>query len=221
MTMHMMLANLSALMALCVALGVAQAEPQPQQSSAPPNALQGFSQNRNQPVQINAQTLDVRDKTKVATYSGNVKLVQGDTTMHCKTLIVHYDGNQGGGPGVKAAAPGSAGSQQSRRIEAIGSVIVTQKDQTATGEQAVYDISDDTVRLLAAPGGYVAVTQGPNIVRGRRSLTVYLATGLSHFEGGVESLFQPSAVKNDNHAAPPAYPATQYAAPQARATTRP
>jgi lipopolysaccharide export system protein LptA len=217
MTMRMMFTSLSCLMALTVALGVAQAQPQPQQSSAPPNALQGFSQNRNQPVQINAQTLEVRDKTKVATYSGNVKLVQGDTTLHCKTLIVYYDG-QPGGASVKAATPGPAGSQQIRRIEAIGSVIVTQKDQTATGDKAIYDISDDTVRLFAAPGGVVAVTQGPNVVRGPR-LTVHLDTGVSHFEGGeVYSLIVPSNVKNDNHAAPAAQKTAPHAAPKPRTT---
>jgi lipopolysaccharide export system protein LptA len=222
--------SLSCLMALCVALGVAQAQPQPQpqpqQSSAPPNALQGFSQNRNQPVQINAQTLEVRDKSKVATYTGNVKLVQGDTTLHCKILIVYYDGgNQAAGQTVQASTPGPSGSQQIRKIEAIGNVIVTQKDQTATGEKAIYDTVDDTVRLFAAPGGYVAVTQGPNIVRGPR-LTVHLDTGVSHFEGGdVYSLIVPNAMKTDNHTAPAATaahpaPSAHQAAPHATPKSR-
>ena len=56
-----------------------------------PNALQGFQQNRGQPVQIEASRLEVRDKDKVATFSGNVKVVQGDTTMHCKMLVVFYE----------------------------------------------------------------------------------------------------------------------------------
>ena len=46
-----------------------------------PNAMQGFSQNRDQPIQIEAATLEMRDKKKEATFSGNVKVVQGDTTM--------------------------------------------------------------------------------------------------------------------------------------------
>ena len=56
-----------------------------------PNALQGFQQNRGQPVQIEAARLEVRDKDKMATFSGNVKVVQGDTTMRCKTLVVFYE----------------------------------------------------------------------------------------------------------------------------------
>jgi lipopolysaccharide export system protein LptA len=215
MTMRTKL-SLSCLMAFWVALGVAQAQPQPPASQ--PNALQGFSQNRNQPVQINAQTLEVRDKSKVATYSGNVRLVQGDTTMRCKVLVVYYDAGQTAGQTVKAATPGPSGSSQIRRIEATGNVIVTQKDQTATGEKAIYDISDDTVRLFPSPGGNVTVTQGPNIVSGQR-LIVHLDTGVSHFESdghgpGVFSLIVPNAMKNDNHAAPTA-PATHQAAPHA------
>ena len=38
-------------------------------SQGPPNALQGFSQNRDQPVHIEAATLEVRDKQKQATFS--------------------------------------------------------------------------------------------------------------------------------------------------------
>ncbi|MGA7996891.1 MAG: LptA/OstA family protein, partial [Bradyrhizobium sp.] len=45
-----------------------------------PNAMQGFSQNRDQPIQIEAASLEMRDKKKEATFSGNVKVVQGDTT---------------------------------------------------------------------------------------------------------------------------------------------
>src|SRR3954447_21954366 len=56
-----------------------------------PNAMQGFSQNRDQPIQIEAATLEMRDKKKEATFAGNVKVVQGDTTMTSKTLVVFYD----------------------------------------------------------------------------------------------------------------------------------
>lgn len=46
-----------------------------------PNAMQGFSQNRDKPIQIDAASLEMRDKDKAATFSGNVKVVQGDTPM--------------------------------------------------------------------------------------------------------------------------------------------
>src|ERR1700722_19648152 len=64
-----------------------------------PNAMQGFSQNRDQPIQIESATLEMRDKKKEATFAGNVKVVQGDTTMTSKTLVVFYES------GSAAAAP--------------------------------------------------------------------------------------------------------------------
>ena len=193
-------ALVSALLAALVATAgwPALAQPKQQQPSGPPNALQGFSQNRDQPVKINAASLDVRDKSKVATFSGNVQLVQGDTTLRCKTLTVYYDGDNTGGPAVKSATPGPAGGSSIRRMEAKGGVLVTQKDQTASGESAIYDMKDNTVRLFPANGGTVAVTQGPNVVRGPR-LVVHLDTGVSHFEGGVESLIIPNSMKNEKN----------------------
>src|SRR5436190_24071476 len=60
-------------------------------SNAPPNALQGFSQNRDKPIAIDAARLEVRDKDKVAMFFGDakadVKVVQGDTTMRSKVLV--------------------------------------------------------------------------------------------------------------------------------------
>src|SRR5450631_1674897 len=56
-----------------------------------PNAVQGFAQNRDQPIQIEAASLEMRDKKKEATFGGNVKVVQGDTTMTAKSLVVFYD----------------------------------------------------------------------------------------------------------------------------------
>src|SRR6201996_3470282 len=68
-----------------------------------PNAMQGFSQNRDQPIQIEAASLEMRDKQKQATFSGDVKVVQGDTTMTSKVLVVFYES-------ASAAAPAPAGN---------------------------------------------------------------------------------------------------------------
>ena len=56
-----------------------------------PTRCRASQQNRGQPVQIEALALEVRDKDKMATFSGNVKVVQGDTTMRCKSLVVFYE----------------------------------------------------------------------------------------------------------------------------------
>lgn len=168
-----------------------------------PNAMQGFSQNRDQPIQIEAASLEMRDKKKEATFSGNVKVVQGDTTMTSKTLVVFYESNSGAAQpaaapaakGAKAApmqssTPGPGGSSSIKRLEARGNVVVTQKDQVVTGESAVFDTKTNLVTML----GGVVLTQGKNVLRGDR-LLVDMTTGVSRVEsdsGRVQGLFLPS-----------------------------
>jgi lipopolysaccharide export system protein LptA len=164
-----------------------------------PNAMQGFSQNRDQPIQIEAAALEMRDKKKEATFSGNVKVVQGDTTMTSKTLVVYYEGGSSPADGkakapartaMKSAAPGPSGASSIKRLEARGSVVVTQKDQVVTGETAVFDTKTNLVTML----GGVVLTQGKNVLRGDR-LIVDMTTGVSRVEsknGRVQGLFQSS-----------------------------
>lgn len=176
--------------ALCLA-PVATGAPQ----SGPPNALQGFSQNRGKPINIESVSLEVRDKDKIATFIDNVKLVQGDTTLECKKLIVYYD--QQATP-VSNAAPSRSsdagqGGQQIRRLEAKGGVVVTQKDQTATGDDGHFDMQSNSVTLT----GNVTITQGPNVIRGDR-LWVDLNSGVSRVEssakqGPVRALINPNS----------------------------
>ncbi len=172
----------SALAAAITMIAASAVAAQPSTSGVP-NAMQGFSVNRDKPIKINANTLEVRDKEKKATFLGNVVVVQGDTTMKCKSLDVFYD--QDGAGGTTAQAGG--GQQQIRRLEAKGGVIVSQKDQTATGETGIYDMQTNSVTLI----GKAVVTQGPNIVRGDR-IEIDLTTGIYRVLGDrVESLIIP------------------------------
>jgi lipopolysaccharide export system protein LptA len=167
-----------------------------------PNAMQGFSQNRDQPIQIEAATLEMRDKKKEATFSGNVKVVQGDTTMTSKTLVVFYESaSAAAAPAanpktaakstpIQSATPGPGGTSSIKRLEARGNVVVTQKDQVVTGETAVFDTKTNLVTML----GGVILTQGKNVLRGDR-LMVDMTTGVSRVEsdsGRVQGLFQSS-----------------------------
>jgi len=182
-----------------------------QPAKGPPNALQGFSQNRNEPVHIEAATLEVRDKDKVATFSGDVRVTQGDTNLRCKTLVVFYeqdDAKADSNKTLKADSPGPGGQQRIKRLEARGGVVVTQKDQTATGDTGVFDMKTNTVTLI----GKVLMTQGQNVLRGER-LMVDLTTGVSRVESGkdghdrVQGLFLPANGKIDPKAGLNAAPA--------------
>jgi lipopolysaccharide export system protein LptA len=166
----------------------AQQQPQQQQKNqGPPNALQGFSQNRDEPVKIRAASLEVREKDKMATFTGDVYVLQGDTEMRCKLLTVFYDEEPGANT-VKAAEPGPGGERQIRRIEARGNVVVVQKDQNAAGDAATFNMRENTVTLV----GNVVVTRGADVLRGQR-LVVDLTSGVSRMDQGrVEGLFQRS-----------------------------
>ena len=194
-------AGLSVLAVLVVGEAVAQSA-----VSGVPNAMQGFSQNRDQPIQIEAASLEVRDKQKEATFKGDVKVVQGDTTMKSKSLVVFYDGGKSAEQPasappakgaqkaqIKAAQPGPGGSSSIRRLEARGSVVVTQKDQVVTGETAVFDTRTNLVTMLGGSAG-VVLTQGKNVLKGDK-LIVDMTTGTSRVEsstGRVQGLFQSS-----------------------------
>jgi lipopolysaccharide export system protein LptA len=198
--MTMMLRSLCLLLLTAAALAMSGAPLPAQVSKGPPNALQGFSQNRDQPVHIEAATLEVRDKEKQATFSGNVRVTQGDTGLRCKSLVVFYD--QGGendtGSTMKTATPGPGGQQKIKKLEARGSVVVTQKEQTATGDLGLFDMKTNTVTL----SGNVVMTQGQNVLRGER-LVVDLTNGVSRVESGkngqgrVQGLFMPGSAGPD------------------------
>jgi lipopolysaccharide export system protein LptA len=173
----------AALIVLAVATRGVQAE---STARGVPNAMQGFSQNRDQPIQIEAASLVMRDKEKQATFSGDVKVVQGDTTMKSKSLVVFYDS----AGTIKSATPGPGGSSSIRRLEAKGKVVVTQKNQVVTGESAVFDTKTNLITMQQD----VVLTQCTNVMRGDR-LVVDMTTGVSRVEsnsGHVQGLFAPS-----------------------------
>jgi lipopolysaccharide export system protein LptA len=195
MTRHMRyVGSLAAVLVVMAAAGWAAAAqtgghgpPASQPGQSVPNPIQGFSQNSGQPIKITSTSLEVRDKDHYATFIGNVHVVQGDTTLRCKTLVVFYDQDTGAAATAKAGKGTS--NQQIKRLEAKGGVVITQKDQTATGDNGVFDMKTNTAILT----GNVVVTQGDNVVQGNR-LVVDMTTGVSRVEGGgVKALFKPNA----------------------------
>ncbi len=150
-----------------------------QQAPGAKNPLSGFSQNKGQPIQITSQSLEVRDKDKMATFIGKVRAVQGETVLESAKLIVFYDGDQTGTDASARSGSGGplAGGGQIKRLEAKGGVIMTQKDQVAVGEEGIYEMKANTVTLI----GNVTVTQGKNVIQGHK-VVVNLETGLYRVE---------------------------------------
>lgn len=184
---------------LMAALAVPAASAQGSRSTS--GGLQGFSQgNRNEPIRIEAGNLEVRDKEKIATFSESVRVTQGEMTLECRKLIVHYTGEAGsaGATPQPASASTGGGNQQIRKLEAKGGVVMTQRDQTAVGDEAHYDAATNRMTLI----GNVVLTQGQNTVRGDR-LWVDMNTGVYEVksnkggQGRVDAVFQPGSMKEN------------------------
>jgi len=149
------------------------------------DAFAGFGSNSAEPIQIEASELQVEDKSNSATFTGDVVVSQGDTQLKTQRLRVFYDGQAGGNV-----------QQQISRLEAQGRVFISAKDQTATGDQASFDMNR---QVMVMTGREVVLSQGPNVVVGNK-LTVNLKTGKADLEapssGRVKVLIQPNSVSN-------------------------
>ena len=142
-------------------------------------AFGGFDDGSGEPIQIEADTLEVRDVEKLAIYSGNVRARQGETLLQAPEMYVFYDGavDTDGGPPSGFS-----------RIEAYPDVVVSSPEQTATGDHMVIDMTQDLITMT----GNVVLTEGMNVVRGER-LVVNMTTKQGRVEGGrVQTLITPS-----------------------------
>ena len=193
-------------LALSAPAGAAEQAPPHPGAVAPPqlsNPAQGIlNDNQDQPIQIDAATLEVRDKEKMATFAGDVQVVQGDTTIKCQKLVVYYGPEPGAAanasqakrqqhqpqqPQAQQQQPQQAGTmptrqQDIRRIEALGRVTVISKDQTASGDRGVYDLKTKTITLVHN----VTVAQGKNVLHGER-VVVDTVSGNAHFDSNMEA----------------------------------
>ena len=107
-------------------------------------------------------------RTRQATFSGNVQVMQGDTTMKCKSLVVFLrTGSWHRAQPIDrrpSIAPGQRGAEYSPASRRSGGVTVVTKDQNATGDLGVFDMKTNTVTLT----GNVVVSQGQNVLHGER-----------------------------------------------------
>ncbi len=131
----------------------------------PPKGEEGAKPASPQQVRVDAETLVYADREHRLVYDGNVRVVDGQRTLHSKTLTVDLtekgearrmraDGE------VKLDAPAEGRSitadsadydVQARQVVFRGSPVVLQdqKGGTLSGKQAVYSMADGKVRVTA------------------------------------------------------------------------
>jgi lipopolysaccharide export system protein LptA len=205
---------------------IAAAQAQRPGGVAPPqlaNPAQGIlNDNQDQPIQIDAATLEVRDKEKMATFAGDVQVVQGDTTIKCQKLVVFY------GPEPGAAANASqAKRQQQQQQPQQPQVQAQQQPQQQQPQQQPHQAGmmptrQQDIRRIEARGGVtviskdqtasgdlgvydlktktitllhnVTVAQGKNVLHGER-VVVDTVSGNAHFDSNTDAQNGTSSAK--------------------------
>lgn len=126
------------------------------------------------PIEINADNLEVDQIRQTAIFSGKVAAVQGNIRLYADKMVVYYRGNQKENP-VPAASPmGTSSPSSISKVEVDGNVVIKTLEETARGNQGVYDVTTSSIQL----NGNVTLMQGANIIQGD-ALVYNLDTGKS------------------------------------------
>jgi lipopolysaccharide export system protein LptA len=134
-------------------------------------AVSGFD--TDQPIEILADSLEVQQEKQIATFAGNVQVIQGEIRLKAAKLLVHYSDNK---QAPKSDAAGDA--PKIKKIDASGDVFLSSPRETAKGNTGTYDVINKRIRLM----GDVVLTQGQNVLRGD-SMVLDLVSGRSKIEG--------------------------------------
>lgn len=130
-------------------------------SVAGAQAISGF--NTNQPVQFNADRIELQDRQNRVVLSGAVQITQGDLRLSAdRTTIAYTD----------------TGTLTIQRLDATGNVVVTRGSERASGSAGVYDFNRKVIVL----SGGVNLRRGGDSLSGGR-LTIDLNSGLSSVDG--------------------------------------
>lgn len=126
--------------------------------------MQGLALSNDEPIQIESDQLKIDEETSKATFSGNVKVVQGDTVLQAGRMIVNYD---------KDGGSVSSGSAQIREIELYEKVFIQADTQTATADTGNFNMINE---VLVLSGERVVLTDAENVFIGCK-LTVSMKDG--------------------------------------------
>lgn len=162
----------------------------------------GFGTSSKEPIQIDADSLEVLDSEQRAIYTGNVIVKQGETTMKAAKIIVYYDrrGSASSGASASAPAPNLVNANTALiKVEAEGGVAIFSRDQVATGDRGIYDRTTDIVTLT----GNVTLSKGQNVTRGQR-LVYNVGTGIATMAAGSGGRVSSSFTPNEEPATPKA-----------------
>lgn len=175
-------ARLVAAASALLLLGVA---PSWAQSSA--SSQSGLKLSGDQPIQIESDKLEIKDPESKAIFTGNVKVVQGTTTLQAGNMVVFY---KSGGGSV------SSGDADIDRIEVSEKVFLSSGTQQATADTGSFDM---TKQVFVLKGDKVVLSEGKNVFVGCQ-LNVQMETGEAQLEacgGRVQIQLDPKSRKTN------------------------
>lgn len=138
-------------------------------------AAVGFGQggfDRDAPVDVSADTLEVDQDTGRAVLTGSVVIAQGDMRLSARRVVVDY-----------ATVDGK---RRIERLNATGDVLIISGEDAAEGQEAVYTLATSGIEMT----GDVVVTQDGTTVAGD-TMTIDLESGAGTVTGRVRTTLQP------------------------------
>lgn len=146
--------------------------------------MEGMALSNDKPIQIESDQLEIQDTEKKAYFTGNVRVVQGATTMRAGKMTVFYLGE---GSSV------TSGNTKIDKILLADTVHLSSGNQNATADEGEFQMASQTFELK---GKKVVLSDGPNVFTGCR-LTVQMKTGAAKLSpcssGRVQILLDPKS----------------------------
>ncbi|MQW57234.1 LptA/OstA family protein [Sinorhizobium meliloti] len=156
-------------------------------AQATSSRMQGLQLSNDQPIQIESDKLEIKDPESKAIFTGNVKVVQGTTTLQAGNMTVFY---KAGGGSV------TSGNADIDRIEVSNKVFLSSGAQQATGESGIVNLTNQTIVLK---GKKVVLSEGKNVFVGCQ-LNVQMDTGEAQLDacgGRVQIQLDPQSRKTN------------------------
>lgn len=109
------------------------------------------------PVSYSADNLEYFDGERRLLLTGDVDIVQNDARLRADQITLYFSGSTAG-----SNQQGGLGSGDIERMIAEGEVYYVRPAQSARGNRAVYEVSQDSVTF----SGNVVVASDENVIRG-------------------------------------------------------
>lgn len=115
------------------------------------------------PIEIDSNSSSINLDIKLATFTGNVRVVQDDIQITADTMIANYNNSD----------------NKISKIEIHNNIVITKENQIIKGDEAIYDIFSNRIIMQ----GKVILIKDNNILKGN-----YLTYDLNKNEAHISSL---------------------------------